>query len=113
MDWNEVLIQHMYCFTDHVERSSKKCFYVQSAQNSAEGRLMFCAVDYRVAVMTRARCWHQNLNTRTYTQVLSSSTVQVMDTLTDTFGREHSYLRISLTERCNLKCELKLQKGHY
>ena len=24
--------------------------------------------------------------------------------LTDTFGREHSYLRISLTERCNLRC---------
>jgi len=28
-----------------------------------------------------------------------------MDTLTDTFGREHSYLRISLTERCNLRCQ--------
>ncbi|MCH9659973.1 MAG: GTP 3',8-cyclase MoaA [Bacteroidetes bacterium] len=24
--------------------------------------------------------------------------------LTDSFGREHSYLRISLTERCNLRC---------
>ncbi|MEL6810969.1 MAG: GTP 3',8-cyclase MoaA [Bacteroidota bacterium] len=24
--------------------------------------------------------------------------------LTDAFGREHSYLRISLTERCNLRC---------
>ena len=24
--------------------------------------------------------------------------------LTDTFGRKHSYLRISLTERCNLRC---------
>ncbi|MFL1896297.1 GTP 3',8-cyclase MoaA [Aquimarina sp. 2-A2] len=24
--------------------------------------------------------------------------------LTDTFGREHNYLRISLTERCNLRC---------
>ncbi|KAI9892709.1 MAG: hypothetical protein M1814_001129 [Vezdaea aestivalis] len=26
------------------------------------------------------------------------------DFLTDTFGREHSYLRISVTERCNLRC---------
>ena len=26
--------------------------------------------------------------------------------LTDSFGRRHSYLRISLTERCNLRCEL-------
>lgn len=25
--------------------------------------------------------------------------------LTDTFGRKHSYLRISLTEKCNLRCE--------
>lgn len=27
-----------------------------------------------------------------------------MQTLTDTYGREHNYLRISLTERCNLNC---------
>ncbi len=26
------------------------------------------------------------------------------DFLTDTFGRRHTYLRISLTERCNLRC---------
>ena len=26
-------------------------------------------------------------------------------TLTDTFGRHHTYLRISLTERCNLRCQ--------
>ncbi|KAF0770852.1 molybdenum cofactor biosynthesis protein 1 isoform X1 [Aphis craccivora] len=25
--------------------------------------------------------------------------------LTDTFGRKHNYLRVSLTERCNLRCE--------
>ncbi|KAJ4830801.1 GTP 3',8-cyclase, mitochondrial [Turnera subulata] len=27
------------------------------------------------------------------------------DMLTDSFGRMHSYLRISLTERCNLRCQ--------
>jgi len=27
-----------------------------------------------------------------------------MDPLVDTFGRRHTYLRISLTERCNLRC---------
>jgi len=26
--------------------------------------------------------------------------------LTDTFGRHHQYLRISLTEKCNLRCKL-------
>ncbi|KAJ8749352.1 hypothetical protein K2173_018840 [Erythroxylum novogranatense] len=29
----------------------------------------------------------------------------VPDTLVDLFGRMHSYLRISLTERCNLRCQ--------
>ena len=29
----------------------------------------------------------------------------VSEHLTDTFGRKHTYLRISLTERCNLRCE--------
>eukprot|EP00731_Ephydatia_muelleri_P009020 Em0004g1358a len=29
----------------------------------------------------------------------------VTDALTDTFGRAHTYLRISLTERCNLRCQ--------
>ncbi|KAF0704841.1 hypothetical protein AaE_014732, partial [Aphanomyces astaci] len=27
------------------------------------------------------------------------------DHLVDTFGRVHNYLRISLTERCNLRCQ--------
>ncbi len=27
------------------------------------------------------------------------------DFLTDTFGRQHTYLRISLTEKCNLRCQ--------
>jgi hypothetical protein len=26
--------------------------------------------------------------------------------LTDSFGRFHNYLRISLTERCNLRCQV-------
>jgi molybdenum cofactor biosynthesis protein A len=29
---------------------------------------------------------------------------KVSATLTDSFGREHNYLRISLTEKCNLRC---------
>ena len=28
--------------------------------------------------------------------------------LLDTFGRRHDYLRISLTERCNLRCKILL-----
>ena len=29
---------------------------------------------------------------------------RIRKNLTDTFGRFHDYLRISLTERCNLRC---------
>ena len=31
--------------------------------------------------------------------------------LTDTFGRAHTYLRISLTERCNLRCTYCMPEG--
>ena len=30
---------------------------------------------------------------------------KVADMLVDSFGRQHTYLRISLTERCNLRCQ--------
>ncbi|XP_055686743.1 molybdenum cofactor biosynthesis protein 1 isoform X2 [Lutzomyia longipalpis] len=36
---------------------------------------------------------------------VASETVREVPTLTDTFGRNHTYLRISLTERCNLRCQ--------
>lgn len=33
--------------------------------------------------------------------------------LTDTFGRKHTYLRISVTERCNLRCAFSLKSYTY
>ena len=35
----------------------------------------------------------------------STQTEHVAEPLTDSFGRVHDYLRISLTERCNLRCQ--------
>jgi hypothetical protein len=32
------------------------------------------------------------------------------DYLTDNFKRVHNYLRISLTERCNLRCQVKIRQ---
>lgn len=49
--------------------------------------------------------------TRTYTTSCASlsddqpKTNSVSDMLVDSFGRLHTYLRISLTERCNLRCQ--------
>ncbi len=35
---------------------------------------------------------------------LTTTSLPNSNILTDTFGRKHTYLRISLTERCNLRC---------
>lgn len=40
----------------------------------------------------------------------TAASKQVSQHLTDTFGRQHTYLRISLTERCNLRCKLRMQR---
>lgn len=34
------------------------------------------------------------------------------DFLTDSFNREHDYLRISITERCNLRCLYCMPEGN-
>eukprot|EP00039_Didymoeca_costata_P011107 m.153005 g.153005 ORF g.153005 m.153005 type:complete len:377 (-) comp15062_c0_seq4:4748-5878(-) len=36
---------------------------------------------------------------------------QFSDFLTDTFGRQHNYLRISIAERCNLRCRYCMPEG--
>lgn len=36
---------------------------------------------------------------------IQEADVAPLQYLTDTFGRQHTYLRISLTERCNLRCQ--------
>eukprot|EP00758_Cryptobia_borreli_P007343 Tbor_TRINITY_DN5283_c1_g2::TRINITY_DN5283_c1_g2_i2::g.16795::m.16795/K20967/MOCS1; GTP 3',8-cyclase / cyclic pyranopterin monophosphate synthase len=41
----------------------------------------------------------------TYQQSVESSSAQAPLSLTDSFGRVHNYLRVSLTERCNLRCQ--------
>ncbi|XP_034936164.1 molybdenum cofactor biosynthesis protein 1 isoform X2 [Chelonus insularis] len=55
----------------------------------------------------------KNLSTETFTQPKISRVEQFKkflhknegaEILTDSFGRHHTYLRISLTERCNLRC---------
>lgn len=36
--------------------------------------------------------------------IVTDNTVENNEQLFDNFGRQHTYLRISLTERCNLRC---------
>lgn len=47
----------------------------------------------------------QDLNAKELVRTLEDSQAASREVLTDTFGRKHNYLRISLTERCNLRCK--------
>ncbi|XP_050530825.1 molybdenum cofactor biosynthesis protein 1 isoform X5 [Daktulosphaira vitifoliae] len=38
-------------------------------------------------------------------RTISTRNLKPNEILTDLFGRKHNYLRVSLTERCNLRCE--------
>ncbi len=54
-----------------------------------------------------AACWSYIDGSRvTACHVYLQSRLLTTQALRDTFGRHHNYLRISLTERCNLRCEL-------
>ncbi|XP_071540744.1 molybdenum cofactor biosynthesis protein 1 isoform X4 [Panulirus ornatus] len=58
--------------------------------------------------------YHSNAHTKPQVTPTKVSRLQMLRSLeplpfsaflTDSFGREHSYLRISLTEKCNLRCQ--------
>ncbi len=59
----------------------------------------------------RSCCWRLAAASKRYlssgldASVKESAVGQTSPVLTDNFGRHHNYLRISLTERCNLRCK--------
>ena len=44
------------------------------------------------------------IDPRVAARAMTSRTANVAPELVDAFGRGHNYLRISLTEKCNLRC---------
>uniref|UniRef100_A0A4W6CH37 Molybdenum cofactor synthesis 1 n=1 Tax=Lates calcarifer TaxID=8187 RepID=A0A4W6CH37_LATCA len=46
-----------------------------------------------------------SLKTRSRQRLREDSILPFSSFLTDNFGRRHTYLRISLTEKCNLRCQ--------
>ena len=68
--------------------------------------LLLGKLNSHLAIRTITTKSSENLN-KTLAAVRPTESLQAEPaTLTDTFGRFHSYLRISLTERCNLRCKL-------
>lgn len=50
-------------------------------------------------------CWQQdNSSARDESSHFEVARVAAADPLTDLFGRKHNYLRISVAEKCNLRC---------
>jgi sulfatase maturation enzyme AslB (radical SAM superfamily) len=75
----------------------------QAVQRSARAELAAFSVRSNAAAPSRADAkfiepaspsWHE----------LAQANSPELHMLTDAFGRHHTYLRISLTERCNLRC---------
>lgn len=54
-------------------------------------------------MIPRWRLFCRGMSTRAMSRALGEPK-QTDPALVDTFGRQHSYLRISITERCNLRC---------
>ncbi|KMY98917.1 molybdenum cofactor biosynthesis protein 1 isoform X2 [Drosophila simulans] len=60
----------------------------------------------RGAIRLKATTGYLNLATASVQPLEPEKQVQRKNSpLTDSFGRHHTYLRISLTERCNLRCD--------
>ncbi|KAK4882912.1 hypothetical protein RN001_006231 [Aquatica leii] len=55
-------------------------------------------------IRSRLLLMSRQFSTKTAFDVNLKESQNVISPLTDTFGRNHTYLRISLTERCNLRC---------
>lgn len=65
--------------------------------------LLHCTAVSRNALQQQGRIvMHRQLSKETATA--SATTKTTHQALTDSFGRFHNYLRISLTEKCNLRC---------
>ena len=62
----------------------------------------------RVFPFSRSYATVTNVGVSRLSSLRSGDVLPFSAFLTDTFGRQHNYLRISLTERCNLRCLLLL-----
>ncbi|KAK1288519.1 hypothetical protein QJS10_CPB19g00964 [Acorus calamus] len=97
----------------HALESYKRLLGSSRLYNSVqEHTIRFCSIFPSVNNSEYARTTHpKNSLWRTYATCsadLSESLPKddhVHDMLIDSFGRLHTYLRISLTERCNLRCQ--------
>ena len=79
----------------------KPSHYCSLLQESAHPRRYSTTHKHSSKQMQQADCSETMMNVQVSSRAESPST----SPLTDSFGRFHDYLRISLTERCNLRCK--------
>ncbi|XP_023168125.2 molybdenum cofactor biosynthesis protein 1 isoform X2 [Drosophila hydei] len=63
---------------------------------------------HKLATSTKSAATGAQLDIKNDNNTMKASVTQsaaATSALTDSFGRHHTYLRISLTERCNLRCD--------
>eukprot|EP00013_Stygamoeba_regulata_P004343 CAMPEP_0177631982 /NCGR_PEP_ID=MMETSP0447-20121125/2041_1 /TAXON_ID=0 /ORGANISM="Stygamoeba regulata, Strain BSH-02190019" /LENGTH=138 /DNA_ID=CAMNT_0019133505 /DNA_START=325 /DNA_END=737 /DNA_ORIENTATION=+ len=86
-----------------VRRSPVAAYSVATAQDSVR-RIGVSAADVPQRISRPAPLRPENPAARAEPNARSESEKVRHLPLVDTFAREHTYLRISLTERCNLRC---------
>ncbi|KAK9813703.1 hypothetical protein WJX73_004102 [Symbiochloris irregularis] len=69
----------------------------EAAERLRSGKTASCSTPTQQPQTDTALHWKEALSA-------VARPAQGQELLTDTFGRRHTYLRISLTERCNLRC---------
>lgn len=62
-----------------------------------------CSTNIVPSSSSHTLAWTHNLSTAPLHQIEGEP--RVSDMLVDKFGRKHTYLRVSVTERCNLRCQ--------
>ncbi|XP_066474747.1 molybdenum cofactor biosynthesis protein 1 isoform X2 [Tiliqua scincoides] len=82
-------------------RRGSRCWLLRGAFRVQPGRGCRSGVPARQQLVAAA----QEIRGTQRTGFLSEHAAPFSAFLTDSFGRQHTYLRISLTEKCNLRCQ--------
>ncbi|KAM4625386.1 molybdenum cofactor biosynthesis protein 1 isoform 2-T2 [Polymixia lowei] len=88
------------CANGEIRRS-----YSSATHKENQFELTDSSSDSNFAASLKTKSKQELVSARSRSQRIRDDDIPFSAFLTDTFGRRHSYLRISLTEKCNLRCQ--------